>query len=190
MDKLEHKLALIITKWMNKFYPRDAKEQVVIVYGIEVFIDNIFKLLVYLLVAIYLGILKESVIMFLLFTGLRKSAGGMHFDKNIVCFLFTGIVIVGGAFISRIITINYFIWSILLILAGLILLKYAPSGTKKNPILPEKIKPLKIKTVITFLIYVVIAVILNKSTFSNMVLIISLVVSTTLLPIVNRKYKV
>ncbi|RDU24636.1 accessory gene regulator ArgB-like protein [Anaerosacchariphilus polymeriproducens] len=189
MDKFEHMLALKLTKWMNRFYPREECEQVVIAYGIEVFIDNIFKLIVYMFIAIYLGIVKESILMLLLFAILRKLAGGMHFDKNIVCFLVTGIFIVGGAYLSKIISINYIISSIVLLISGLILLKYAPSGTKKNPVVPEKMKPLKIKTVITFVVYVITAIILKDKILYNMVMIVSVVVSIAVLPVVNRKYK-
>lgn len=189
MDKFENMLATKFTKWMNQFYPRKECEQVVIAYGIEIFIDNIFKLIAYMLAAIYLGIVKESILMLVLFGLLRYLAGGIHFDKNIVCFLVTGIFIVGGAYLSKLISIPYIISDVVLLISGFMLFQYAPSGTKKNPIIPEKMKPLKIKTVITFLIYVITAVILKDKVLYNMVMIVSVVVSITILPVVNRKYK-
>ncbi len=71
--------------WLNKVSPRDPEENKVIQYGMELFLDNIIKIIIILFIGIVLGKGFESVVVLSTFCGLRLQAGGIHAKTSLGC---------------------------------------------------------------------------------------------------------
>jgi len=71
-------IAVGFCDWLNKINPKSPEENEVIQYGMELFLDNIIKLIAILLIGIILGKGFETLIILSTFCGLRLQAGGIH----------------------------------------------------------------------------------------------------------------
>jgi accessory gene regulator B len=96
------KMAVGFCDWLNKISPRDPEENQVIQYGMELFLDNVIKIIVILFIGIILGKGFESVVVLLTFCSLRLQAGGIHAKTNLGCgfsaFLIWAVSILGDIY--------------------------------------------------------------------------------------------
>lgn len=79
------KIAVDFCDWLNKVSPRDPEENEVIQYGMELFLDNVIKIIVILFIGIVLGKGFESVVVLSTFCCLRLQAGGIHAKTSLGC---------------------------------------------------------------------------------------------------------
>ncbi len=85
-DKMSiSKIAVGFCDWLNKVSPRDPEENKVIQYGMELFLDNIIKIIIILFIGVVLGKGFESVVILFTFCSLRLQAGGIHAKTNLGC---------------------------------------------------------------------------------------------------------
>lgn len=121
-----HKLAENIIKWCEKTYSLDGYGHVKAVYGMEVFLENFWKLIGFLLVGSWVDNKVSFFMAVASFSFLRMLAGGKHFNSSVLCFTFVLLIglipsyVIGQATIPNQIVILLFI-----MIVGLILL-YAP----------------------------------------------------------------
>lgn len=156
--------------------------------GIEVFLINSTKIIVIYLVASICQTLIETIIFHLSFFLIRFFAYGVHSKKSMECTIISCLILVGIPFVI----VNFYMISkpILLILSlcnFIILDRYAPRATKKNPINDQirKIK-LKKKALMCNGILLVIAVIIKSMLVSNLLVLGGLTASVFILPIICR----
>ena len=124
-----HKLAGNIITWCEQISELDEYGHVKAVYGMEVFLENIWKLAGLLLI----GNLVENKVQFFVsvscFSALRIFAGGKHSKLSITCFLFMVLIgvipvyILKHVFIPVAISISFFIIALALVLL------YAPCNS-------------------------------------------------------------
>jgi len=95
-------IAVDFCDWLNKINPKSPEENEVIQYGLELFLDNIIKFIVILIIGIVLGKGFETLIVLSTFSGLRLQAGGIHAKTGWGCglslLLVWGISILGDIF--------------------------------------------------------------------------------------------
>ena len=70
-------------------------------YAMKVLFRSIINMTALFVTGIALGLLKESIFMFLSFFVLRKFAGGLHSDKYITCFVSSLFISVGGLLLIK-----------------------------------------------------------------------------------------
>lgn len=187
----KHRVAEYINNRMNKLCPRGELEQIALTYSIEVWINNLLKIVIIMLLAGILGITTRSLIIIVIFASLRRYAGGVHCEENWTCVIITSFIVIGGALFStlQVQVISPIIWCVFYLLGAIGLYKYAPSATKINPISEKEKKVLKKKTMLIYGIYVIIAILMRNNGFRAIVLWTAYCELVTLLPVVNRKYQ-
>lgn len=184
---MEHKLAVLLSKQLNKVYQRSELEQAKLQYGLEVFLDNAFKVIVIVILSILLGMLKETILVFVGFGFLRISAGGFHFDKNYMCWLFTLMIMLGGGYLGKLGVINWWIAVMMLLVSLFLVVAYAPSRSAL-PIEPEIARGRKAWSIVKVMIYLGIAICFRKNSWGTSIAIGTLCEAISILPICNRKY--
>lgn len=188
MEHLLRNFSIYIVSWLDQYYPRSEIEKIKMRYGMEVVLDNVSKLIGFILISALLGCLKKTMILLLVFGLLRLFAGGVHMDSSLACFFVTGLIVVGGSVVS----INYqadrlffvFIMGILCILAYI----YAPSGTIEHPVKPEDRMGAKYRTLFLMFIYGGVGF-LASDLIMTLIMIGSTCEIITILPFVNTKYR-
>lgn len=126
MQKMCHKLAENIIKWCEKTYVLDEYGHIKAVYGMEVVLENFWKLIGFLLI----GSWAENKVSFFAaiasFTFLRIWAGGKHFNSSLLCFVFVALVGLFPSYvIGQVLVPNQIVIFLYIMVFGLILL-YAP----------------------------------------------------------------
>lgn len=159
-------------------------------FGILTLIINIVKTSLILCISFILGSLKEVTIIMLIFFILRLTAAGLHAKSSLVCTLTTLFVYVGGAYLSVNLPVNSIITFIICIILALLLYKYSPADTENRPLLDKKIrKKLKIKTLITSLLLLIINFIFWNNKLLNLTMLAMLFQTISILPLTYKLLK-
>ena len=90
----QHKLAITIANFLDDDTSRQDTNHILLIYGIEVFLNEFLKLVVSLLIAWLIGLLPQAAFASVYLLLLRRYAGGRHFESNLACSLFSFTVIV------------------------------------------------------------------------------------------------
>ena len=193
------KICEIITKRIRKQMPEiDNQRAEVIMYGLQLIIGEIPKILLLFVTAIILKIGWLVIFTYVTMLPYKIVAGGFHLKTHIGCTTGTFIVYFGNVLISKYLIIQpsfikhisiLLIWIFSIILITL----YAPADTINVPILRKEERKLKkILSYIFVTIELSIALILKDSTLANIlifnVLIESICISKLAYKITKNEY--
>lgn len=188
-----------LTNKIRKSMPEVTDERAeVINYGLQLVIGEVPKIFIMLLIAYALGILKLSIISFLVIMPYRTFAGGFHLKTHIGCIIGTTLFYCGNVILSQHIILEQFILKAILVLTvwafSICMIKlYAPADTENVPIISKKDRKHKqIMSYITMTFTLLIGLVIKNSIISNMlifgVLIESLAITRFAYKITKNKY--
>lgn len=159
-------------------------------YFLECLYMTITKLIIILIIAIYLKILKEFIILIISFNFIRETARGLHATKTIICLILSILFFIGIPLISKLIIIPFTIKLLLNIIGILLIYKYAPADTKNAPIIKqEKRKKLKIISTFNAIILAIINIVIKNNIVSNIILFSIYLEIILILPLTYRIFK-
>ncbi|MCM1496807.1 MAG: accessory gene regulator B family protein [Bacteroides sp.] len=175
MANLVEKCAIKIVDWCFHDDTKASNEQrEILVYGYTLFLENVYKTILLLLIALLTETFWETLLIIGSFGLLRCFSGGIHCHSSLGCTLgMIGVWIVGLA-VSRI-----ELPLILLIMMGIVviwtILRYAPRATENNPIQTKKVwKQRRIGSILVMALLltagIVCALFLNRPEILNMIL--------------------
>ncbi len=115
-------LDLMVTKgYISK------ENQDLYLYAMKVLFRGIINMAALFVTGIALGLLKESIFMFLSFFVLRKFAGGLHSDKYITCFFSSLFISIGGLLlIKNTWFVSKNIFTIIMLLSASLIVVFSP----------------------------------------------------------------
>ncbi len=188
-----------LTVKIRKNMPEITDERAeVINYGLQLVVGEVPKIFIMLLIAYALGILKLSIISFLVVMPYRTFAGGFHLKTHIGCIVGTTLFYCGNVILSQHIIFEQFFIKAILVLAvwifSMCMIKlYAPADTENVPIISKNDRKKKqILSHITMSITLAISLFIENSVISNMlifgVLIESLAITRFMYKITKNKY--
>lgn len=158
----------ILEKIRKEMPEVDDERAEVINYGLQMIIGEAPKLLIMLGVAYILGVLKLTVLAYLLLLPYKYFVGGVHAKSHLACIITTPAIYCGNAFISKTLTFIPLEYRYLLIfLVGtfsmIFITLYAPADTEEVPILRKtERKYKKIMSYIIMTLTLLLAIILIK----------------------------
>lgn len=163
-------------------------------YGLNLFFMELYKLPIFLGLAYFLGMLKYSILSYLLFGFMRSNAHGVHMKNGKLCLFYSCIAFFSTIYISRILLLPISIKILLSILILYILYKYAPADTEQRPLLNSLTrKKKKNSSLLVGFIYILISLICTNQTLSNIFLFVLLLECIAIHPITykifNRRYR-
>lgn len=159
-------------------------------YGVISILLNIIKTAFICLIAYFLGVLSEMLIMTLIVGSLRLTAAGLHAKSNFMCTLTTLVVYIGGAILSRHYPISFHMAFFIIMVSILIMFKYAPADTENRPIIgEEKRKKLKIQTLIIATLLLIINLIINSSWLINLTMVSMVFQTIAIIPVTYKILK-
>lgn len=140
-------------------------------YGLEGFYLSVTKLIVIFTIAIILGIFKEMLIMLIIFNILRTTGFGLHATKSWICLVSSTSVFIGLPYIANILIVPTIIKYLLAVASTILIFMYAPADTKKRPLINKKKRTIyKIVTTINCIILNIMAIYINGSTITNLII--------------------
>lgn len=160
----------------------DDERAEIIMYGIQLIVGEIPKLLLMLLIALILGVLWQTLLAYFLILPYKYASGGFHLKTHIGCFVGTILCYCGNSILSTyiILPINIKMALILVnLLFGVIMIsKYAPADTINLPILTKKERKLKRVLSYVFLVVNMLAAIIVPNKIISNILIFGTLVQT------------
>lgn len=140
-------------------------------YGLEALYLTITKAIIIFVLAIILGIFRETLLLLLFFNILRTTGFGLHATKSWICLLSSCLIFIGLPFLSKLIILSSYYKSIAGIIAIILIFNYAPADTKKRPIINKNLRnKYKFLTTINCIILSYISIIINDSIISNLII--------------------
>lgn len=188
-------ICTFLTNRIRKEMPEvDDEKAEIIFYGLQNILGEIPKTILLFLMATVLGILKETVITFILIMPYRSASGGFHLKSHMGCILGTSLYYFGIVFLSKYVVFSQMIKYVTILLIwifGMIMIKkYAPADTENVPILSKKIRRKnQILAYVFFSIGLVIAGILNNNVISNILIFGNLIQTLTITKLAYRLTK-
>ncbi len=110
-------------------------------YGLELLFATIIKIIGIMIIAIIVGIVKETIVFILFFSSLRIQAGGYHAKTILNCFIGTLLLILTSIMLVKILPVNCYIHIVFpsIIISTFLIYFYAPLESENRP-LDEKEK--------------------------------------------------
>jgi len=162
-------------------------------FGVQLYMLKIIHILAMLMIAILLKSLTTGAVFILVYTALRKYAGGYHANSNKLCLLMSMTVIVTALILSSILSfIPQHFLHITLFLLSLLIIILAPVDNKNKPLDSEEVSQYKkelIKTVIVVdVFYLVLRFLYLKQICLIIIVAYVIEVNMLILGIVYNKY--
>lgn len=186
---------LIINKCMELVttYNKDLSQRDIdkIKYGLEGLYLTITKLIFIIIVSIILGIWKETLLLIIIFNGIRLTAFGVHAKRSIDCLISSTLFFILFPIICIKLTIPLIVKIILFIPLTVLIGIFAPADTEKRPLINKKKRKIyKILSIIISIIYMTIAIVIKDNTLSNCFIFAIVIQIIIMLPITYKIFGV
>lgn len=178
-------------KLISDYYPDYDEDKIdEIRYGLEATYLSITKTFVILMICVILGIIKEALILLLLFNLLRLTGFGLHATKSWMCWISSIITFIGGSFLCRTVTIPTYILGIISICCLFCFFLYAPADTKKRPLIYSKRRLFyKIVTLLIAIVYTFAIFVINDSFIQNALVCAMLIECVLIHPLTYKLFR-
>lgn len=186
---------LIINKCMELVitYNKDLSQRDIdkIRYGLEGLYLTITKLIFIIIVSIILGIWKETLLLILIFNGIRLTGFGVHAKRSIDCLISSTLFFILFPIICIKLTIPLIVKIILFIPLTVLIGIFAPADTEKRPLINKKKRKIyKMLSIMISIIYMTIAIVIKNNTLSNCFIFAIVIQIIIMLPITYKIFGV
>lgn len=194
IDKICENLTNRIRKEMPEI---DDERAEIIDYGIHLVIGEIPKFFIIMGIAYLLGILKLTLLTYILIMPYRGVSGGFHLKTHIGCIIGTTVFYSGIVMLSKYLILGgllkYIVTFIIWIFGIIMVTLYAPADTENQPIISRKErKKKKILSYLTLTLSIIVAMFIKDVVISNIliygVLFQSISITRLAYKITNNKY--
>lgn len=145
-------------------------------YGLEGMYSLIVKLSVVIIISIITNTIRETLLFLLFYAGIRTFSYGMHAKSNIACWITTITIYNIIPILLSSISIPRYIGYIILGIALISMILWAPADTPNKPLIRKKQRQkCKILSIIIVLIYTIIYL-MNKTLIINNALLYALTI--------------
>ena len=186
---------LIINKCMELVttYNKDLSQRDIdkIKYGLEGLYLTITKLIFIIIVSIILGIWKETLLLILIFNGIRLTAFGVHAKRSIDCLISSTLFFILFPILCIKLTIPLIVKIILFIPLTVLIGIFAPADTEKRQLINKKKRKIyKMLSIMISIIYMTIAIVIKDNTLSNCFIFAIVIQIIIMLPITYKIFGV
>ena len=186
---------LIINKCMELVttYNKDLSQRDIdkIKYGLEGLYLTITKLIFIIIISIILGIWKETLLLILIFNGIRLTAFGVHAKRSIDCLISSTLFFILFPILCIKLTIPLIVKIILVIPLTVLIGIFAPADTEKRPLINKKKRKIyKMLSIMISIIYMTIAIVIKDNTLSNCFIFAIVIQIIIMLPITYKIFGV
>ncbi len=180
------KFCNFILKKMKEKMPDMTEEQgEVILYGLELILGEIPKVLLLFLLGFLLGVGWYVLFAFIVIAPYRGMSGGFHLHTHLGCIITTNLFYIGNVFISKYLVLDslekYVLIALSFIFGILMISMYAPADTENVPIInKEERKKKKILSYIFLTVMLIAALFIQDRILSNILIIGSIIQTMTI----------
>lgn len=173
-------------------YHQDFTEEEIekLKYGLEGVYLTLTKTIILLAIAFLFGILKETLILVLLFNIIRYPAFGFHADSSKTCLIFSSILFLGIPYLFLNYELSKSLEILIISFTLLSFILYAPSDTVKRPLInPKKRLIRKISACILAILYIIGYYLIPNLVIARLLLASVVLETIMILPITYKIFK-
>ena len=159
-------------------------EKEILEYGIWATFLNLPKTILVIYAAKKLKLLKPLMLIFLFYGMIRNYSRGIHAKTPWACFVAGTINYLGMAYLSTVLRVPQKVYHAIFAFCFVVYYRYAPSGTEVNTVYKDQIKPMKIRSLLTVLVYYFVG--LKNGLIRNVVMLSLLSQSISILPMTYK----
>lgn len=153
-----NKISLRVTNRLLKRELITQEDYEIYLFGVEQMLVLLLDLLTCVLVGVVFGNILQTILFVAAFAGVRVYAGGYHASTPWSCYLLTTGMIIVSTVILKYIDWNVGVLIGLLVVASLVILKFAPVDTENKPIDDVEYVYFRKKTKLVLLVEIILAV--------------------------------
>ena len=173
--------------FISKYQECDDLKMKKLKYGLEGIYSLIVKTFVVIIRSIFTHTIKETLLLILFYAGIRTFSYGMHAKSNLACWITTLIIYNVLPLLIKNINIPNYISYLILGLALIAMVLWAPADTPKKPLIrKEQRLKCKILSIIVVLIYTLICLFSNDELI-NQIIIVALTLQILLINPISYK---
>ena len=177
--------SFLLNKIKKEMPDVDEERAEVILYGLQILIGELPKIIIVLGVGWLLGMFKLTVLTIAMMLPYRTFSGGFHLHTHIGCIIATTVNYCGIALLGKYIVLEkmaIYILSIIVWIFGMIMIKmYAPADTENVPILREADRKRKrVLSYIALTIGLIVAMMINIPSISAILIVGNLLQSISI----------
>ena len=172
------KICIYLMKKIKDKNPNMSEEEIEVAnFGLQLVVGEVPKMVILIGVALLLGIARLTLLAFAIVLPFKVCSGGFHLKTHLGCIIGTTLFYCGNVILSKCIVIEpiwvkYILILIIWIFGIIMCKKYAPADTENVPIISKKERNKKrVLSYITLTISLVIAMFIQDSTISNIIII-------------------
>ncbi|MBE5673339.1 accessory gene regulator B family protein [Staphylococcus sp. SS87] len=150
--------------------------------GMQIIVGNFFKIVATYGISLLFGVFLYTLTTHLCYMLVRYNAHGAHAKSSLLCYIQSILTFVFVPYLLIYLDLSLTYMFVLSIIGLFFIFKYAPAETKKQPIPIKLIKRKKIKSIIMYILIMVLSIIINPI-YAQFTLLGIIVESFTLLPI-------
>lgn len=175
----------ILNKMKNKMPEMTEEQGEVILYGLELILGEIPKILLLFALGFLLGVGWYVLFAYIAIAPYRGMSGGFHLHTHIGCIITTNLFYLGNVLISKYLVLDtmekYILIGLAFIFGILMISIYAPADTENVPIISKKErKKKKILSYIILTIMLIVAIFIPNKILSNILIIGSIIQTMTI----------
>lgn len=166
----------IIKKMRNKMPDMTEEKAEIILYGLQLIIGEIPKMILLFGLSFLLGIGWYMVFAYIAIIPYRTVSGGFHLHTHLGCIISTIVFFYGDIIISKYLILNeiqkYMLVALCLVFGLLMISMYAPADTEEVPIISKKER--KTKKILSYIILIItlgISLFIQNQVLSNILII-------------------
>ena len=183
-----NKCVELVTTYNKDLSQRDIDK---IKYGLEGLYLTITKLIFIIIISIILSIWKETLLLIIIFNGIRLTAFGVHAKRSIDCLVSSTLFFILFPIICIKLTIPLIVKVILFIPLTVLIGIFAPADTEKRPLINKKKRKIyKMLSIMISIIYMTIAIVIKDNTLSNCFIFAIVIQIIIMLPITYKIFGV
>lgn len=168
---IKEKFLELTLGFIKKYNSYSKEEERMLLYGLEGLYLTITKLIFILLLALILDIIKEVILVMIMFNVIRYFGFGFHAEKSYECLIFSTVCFIFIPLFFINIKINMNISLIISLFCILNYVIFAPADTVKRPLFSKRKRIIrKILTVLVGVIYTLVIVLIDNSYVTSLIL--------------------
>lgn len=171
----------------NRYPDYNDEKMEIIEYGLIALYMFISKTVVVFTIAYFLGILRELIILLVIYSSIKSFSFGIHADKSSTCLLISTFTFLVTTYICIYFKLSLWFYIIIGFLCIVYILIYSPADTEKKPIVSHNRRLVyKVLSTLISVILVYIAVVSENSYISNCCIFSLILQCISISPIIYR----
>ena len=161
-----------------------------IIYGVEAIYVLVTRTILFLIINIFLGTLKEFFLFLFFYSIIRSFSYGFHAKSSFVCIILSSFGFVLVPYLSKFVVFSLEFKIFFLIISLISFILWSPADTENKPIVSKALRlKLKIASIIVLLLYSIIIIKFDSSLLLLILILQSIFISPIMYYLFNTKYR-